>query len=71
MFDVLIKNGTIIDGTGKNLFRGDVGIKENKIVAVGDLSMKKVKPKLKLWVNLFVLGLLILIIIVILIGKYF
>ncbi len=41
MFDVLIKNGTIIDGTGKSLFRGDVGIKENKIVAVGDLSNEK------------------------------
>lgn len=37
MFDVLIKNGTVIDGTGELMFRGDVGIKEDKILAVGNL----------------------------------
>lgn len=38
MYDVLIKNGTVIDGSGKPMFRADVGIKEDKIAFIGDLS---------------------------------
>jgi len=37
MLDVLIKNGTIIDGTGKPMYRGDVGIREGVITDIGDL----------------------------------
>jgi N-acyl-D-amino-acid deacylase len=37
-FDILIKNGTIIDGTGKKEFKSDLGIKEGRIVAVGNLT---------------------------------
>ncbi len=37
MYDVIIKNGTIIDGTGARMFRADVGIKEEKIVSIGNL----------------------------------
>ena len=32
--DILIKNGNIIDGTGKMEFPSDIGIKEGKIVAI-------------------------------------
>jgi len=35
MFDVLIKNGTIIDGTGNFWLKKDVGISEGKIKRVG------------------------------------
>lgn len=37
MYDVIIRNGTIIDGTGARMFRADIGIKENIITAIGDL----------------------------------
>ena len=37
MLDVLIKNGTIIDGSGKPKYRGDVGIREGVIAELGDL----------------------------------
>lgn len=36
MYDILIKNGTIIDGTGGPAFRGDLAIHEERIVAIGD-----------------------------------
>jgi dihydroorotase/N-acyl-D-amino-acid deacylase len=34
-FDVLIKNGHIVDGTGNPWFGGDVGIKDGKIARIG------------------------------------
>ena len=37
-FDVLIRNGRVIDGAGNPWFRGDVGVSGEKIAAVGDLS---------------------------------
>lgn len=37
-FDVLIQNGTVIDGTGKPRLAGDVGILGDRIEAVGTLT---------------------------------
>ena len=37
-FDIVITNGHIIDGTGSPWYSGDVGIREGKIVAIGNLS---------------------------------
>ena len=34
MYDLIIKNGKIIDGTGSPYFRADIGIKEGKIVKI-------------------------------------
>jgi N-acyl-D-amino-acid deacylase len=35
--DLIIRNGTIIDGTGAARFRGDVGIADGKIVEIGEV----------------------------------
>jgi N-acyl-D-aspartate/D-glutamate deacylase len=37
-YDLLIKNGRIVDGSGMPAFRGDVGIKNGKIAEMGKLS---------------------------------
>ncbi|MCD4699514.1 MAG: D-aminoacylase, partial [Phycisphaerae bacterium] len=38
MFDVIIKNGQVIDGSGRERFRADVGVIGDKIVKIGELS---------------------------------
>lgn len=43
MFDVVIKNGTIIDGTGRPAFTGDIGIKRGLIDEVGELGGAQAK----------------------------
>jgi N-acyl-D-aspartate/D-glutamate deacylase len=37
-FDIVIINGHIIDGTGSPWFSGDLGIRDGKIAAIGNLS---------------------------------
>ena len=37
-FDIVITHGHIIDGTGSPWYSGDVGIRDGKIVAIGNLS---------------------------------
>ena len=38
MNELLIKNGTVIDGSGKPMYKADVGISDGKISEIGDLS---------------------------------
>ncbi|HHV78235.1 MAG TPA: hypothetical protein GXX40_01240 [Firmicutes bacterium] len=40
MYDMLITGGELLDGTGQPSFRSDVGIKDSKIAAIGNLSGK-------------------------------
>ena len=37
-YDLLIKNGRIVDGSGMPAFNGDLGVKDGKIVEIGKLS---------------------------------
>ena len=37
-YDIVIKNGFIIDGTGNPWFKGDVGIKDKKILKIGSID---------------------------------
>ena len=37
-YDILIKNGRIVDGSGGPSYRSDVGVKDGKIVEIGKLS---------------------------------
>lgn len=41
MFDILIKNGTVVDGTGKKGFAADVAVSKNKIEKIGKISWSK------------------------------
>lgn len=38
MFDLIIKNGKVVDGTGKSAFDSDLGISKGKIKKIGKLS---------------------------------
>jgi N-acyl-D-amino-acid deacylase len=37
-FDIVIRNGTVIDGTGQRRYRSDIGISGDRIVFLGDLG---------------------------------
>lgn len=37
MFDIIIRNASIVDGTGGKIFSGDIGVKGDKIAKIGNL----------------------------------
>ena len=37
-FDIIIRHGTVVDGTGTVMYRADVAIVDDRIAAIGDLS---------------------------------
>ena len=38
MFDIIIRNGSVLDGSGAEAQKLDVGVKDGKIAALGDLK---------------------------------
>ncbi len=45
-YDLLIKNGQIIDGSGGKPYQGNIGIKDEKIVAIGELKNARGKTEI-------------------------
>jgi len=41
MYDVILKNGQIVDGCGNPSYRADIGIKKGKIESIGNLEPEK------------------------------
>ena len=52
--DLVIRNGSIVDGSGKKPFLGDIAIDEGKITKVGEV-INSGKKKLMLTETLFLL----------------
>lgn len=46
MYDILIKNGRIVDGFNAPSFNGDIGIKDERIIAIGSLGIGSGQTKL-------------------------
>ena len=38
MYDLIIKTGTIYDGTGEKPYQSDIGVKNGKIEAIGKIN---------------------------------
>lgn len=46
MYDILIKNGTVVDGSGRPMYVSDVAITDGHIVAIGDLSHARAEKEI-------------------------
>jgi N-acyl-D-amino-acid deacylase len=46
MYDLIIRNGDVIDGSGMPRFRADVGIMEGRIAAIGKLRGERAKQEI-------------------------
>lgn len=38
MYDLLVRNARLLDGSGQPAFKGDIAVEEGRIVAIGDLT---------------------------------
>ena len=47
-FDIIIKNGTLVDGTGAKSKQGDIAIKNGIIEAIGNFRVKLIKLLMQL-----------------------
>jgi len=46
MYDILIENGRILDGSGNPWFKGDIGIKDGKMAQIGALKGQNAREKI-------------------------
>jgi N-acyl-D-amino-acid deacylase len=52
VYELVIKNGTVVDGSGLPRFRADVGIWRGRIAAIGrirDRAREVVTPRARSW----------------------
>ena len=47
MFQLAIRRGTIVDGTGKPSFQADIGIRDGKVAVIGDLDAVEVEKSIQ------------------------
>ena len=47
MYDILIKNGTIVDGTGRKGYSADVAVSKNKIAKIGKAGWSRGKIEIR------------------------
>lgn len=45
-FDVVLKDGSVVDGTGNVWYKADVGVKDGKIAVIGDLKSARAKERI-------------------------
>ena len=43
MYDLLIRNAQLLDGTGQPAYKGDIAVEQGRIAAIGDLSAATAK----------------------------
>ena len=55
-YDLLIKNGRIVDGSGMPAFKGDVAVRKGKIAEIGKLRDSATRTFPPLGVNLTALA---------------
>lgn len=46
MYDIIIRGGMIVDGTGRDAYRADLAVAGGKIVKIGDLSGEKAEKEI-------------------------
>ena len=45
VFDLIVRHGTVIDGTGNPRYDADIGIRNGYITAIGDLAAAARRPR--------------------------
>ena len=51
MYDILIKNGNIVDGSGKAAFKGDIAVKDGLIAKIAPCIEAEAAEVIDAWTN--------------------